>query len=229
MSIIKCSECGKEISDKSVSCVSCGAPIRQKGKKSGCAKSGCLVIVAFLFIAILVPNIVRRSEGSVTEEKTAKTVKTIEAPAVSEPFWTAKYFVDEFGTKLNEKYTGNTRRVIGSFSNTATQNSPLGVDFIITNQNFSIKLYEYNRNVPVKFSIEKEYTMNIACDGKRKDGLRGELVGDRVMFSASQMFYITEFLVTNKAVKFYLTNNRITSEEYKFEIPDNNKFTENLP
>lgn len=33
MALIKCPECGKEISDKSKSCIHCGYPIQQQGKK----------------------------------------------------------------------------------------------------------------------------------------------------------------------------------------------------
>ena len=34
MALIKCSECGKEISDKAVSCPKCGNPINEKKEKT---------------------------------------------------------------------------------------------------------------------------------------------------------------------------------------------------
>lgn len=33
MALIKCSECGKEISDKAKVCMNCGCPIRKEKKK----------------------------------------------------------------------------------------------------------------------------------------------------------------------------------------------------
>lgn len=38
MAIIECSECGKEISDKSRSCIHCGNPIERKIKCKECGK-----------------------------------------------------------------------------------------------------------------------------------------------------------------------------------------------
>jgi predicted amidophosphoribosyltransferase len=60
MALIKCEECGKEISQKAKTCPSCGAPVKSIGNaladlqkaSSGC--SGCLGVaglVALFFVA----------------------------------------------------------------------------------------------------------------------------------------------------------------------------------
>jgi|GEM_PF-2598616 len=57
MSIIKCKECGKEISSKAKICPNCGAPFKKK--------SGCLIItiilVLFLFFLLIVGTISNRN------------------------------------------------------------------------------------------------------------------------------------------------------------------------
>lgn len=51
MALIKCPECGKEISDKASSCPNCGVGIRKNSKKKIGIISG--VIIAFILLAIL--------------------------------------------------------------------------------------------------------------------------------------------------------------------------------
>ena len=48
MALVKCEECGKEISTKAKKCPNCGAPQKKK-KKYGC---GTLILVAFLALII---------------------------------------------------------------------------------------------------------------------------------------------------------------------------------
>lgn len=40
MALIRCEECGKEISDKSIKCVHCGCPINNEENKSVCSECG---------------------------------------------------------------------------------------------------------------------------------------------------------------------------------------------
>ena len=59
MALIKCSECGKEISDKATTCPNCGCPVLhnnlptqslQKTSKQGNKKHGCLIPMLVIFI-----------------------------------------------------------------------------------------------------------------------------------------------------------------------------------
>ncbi|VEI21859.1 Uncharacterised protein [Serratia plymuthica] len=50
MALIKCGECGKEISDKAKACPACGAPIKEKQTVSQLISAVLVVIVAGFFI-----------------------------------------------------------------------------------------------------------------------------------------------------------------------------------
>lgn len=43
MALIKCTECGREVSDKAASCPGCGAPINNTFKKKYCKHCGSLI------------------------------------------------------------------------------------------------------------------------------------------------------------------------------------------
>jgi len=53
MSLIKCSECGKEISDKSKQCVSCGAPIKMVQTKNKVLHFIPIISSIILFLLLL--------------------------------------------------------------------------------------------------------------------------------------------------------------------------------
>lgn len=50
MALIKCAECGKEISDKASACMNCGCPIEKEKKKIRIIKSGGLALRCSVFI-----------------------------------------------------------------------------------------------------------------------------------------------------------------------------------
>lgn len=54
MALIKCSECGKEISDRASSCPNCGCPIDNVSKKRINKKIIIVFLVAILFICIFI-------------------------------------------------------------------------------------------------------------------------------------------------------------------------------
>lgn len=65
--------------------------------------------------------------------------------------WTVKHYVDDFGAPTKAGYVSNTELIAGTFSNTATQNSPLLVRLLIDkNLDAGIQLYEYAHANPVK-------------------------------------------------------------------------------
>ena len=51
MALIKCPECGKEVSSGAESCPNCGHPISKKGKKK--KKGSCLSVILFIIIAFV--------------------------------------------------------------------------------------------------------------------------------------------------------------------------------
>lgn len=50
MALIKCKECGKEISDKATACIHCGCPIEKEKKKVIIVKNGGLALRCSVFI-----------------------------------------------------------------------------------------------------------------------------------------------------------------------------------
>lgn len=57
MSMIKCPECGKEVSDKAYACPSCGSPVSPKTeptpKKEGKKLTVIVIVILIIFISIV--------------------------------------------------------------------------------------------------------------------------------------------------------------------------------
>lgn len=111
MSLIKCSECGKKISDKAEKCVNCGTPISEMSKKSVEAdeelnglrsyikrdsklKKIFLVVLIFLVVGIVLSNVI-------------KTIKENNEMSESEKRWMEEskgYFnIGDYSIKMDGK------------------------------------------------------------------------------------------------------------------------------
>ena len=64
--------------------------------------------------------------------------------------WTVQTYIDKFGDDTKEKYLTNLSRFKGAFSNSATENSDLGVKSLIEPKKVSFELYEYDGRNPYK-------------------------------------------------------------------------------
>ena len=63
-----------------------------------------------------------------------------------EPIWKEMYFTDEFGATTNQKYVYTD--LFGSFSNSATTNSPLRVRMVVSKDStIEVALYEYGSHM----------------------------------------------------------------------------------
>lgn len=71
MALVKCSECGKEVSDKAGSCPGCGAPIALGAVTPPKKKTGCLTWMVGGFLALIVIGMVMGGleESKETEER----------------------------------------------------------------------------------------------------------------------------------------------------------------
>lgn len=56
MALVKCKECGAEVSTKAASCPNCGGPIKPKAKV-GCLGAIGLIVVAFILAAVITESI----------------------------------------------------------------------------------------------------------------------------------------------------------------------------
>jgi hypothetical protein len=67
MALIKCRECGTEISNKAAACVKCGAPLKVKGK------TGCLPVLAGLLVLGFVIGVISNHSPSHSDKSEPKT------------------------------------------------------------------------------------------------------------------------------------------------------------
>jgi hypothetical protein len=113
------------------------------------------------------------------EEKERKRLENINNTGI----WAIGNYVDNFGEQTKDRYITNKESIIGSFSNTATQNSALKVKLLISNSaNISIQLYEYAGNNPVKALTSERYFVGIKDSEGNKDVLISENNSDRLSF-----------------------------------------------
>lgn len=133
--------------------------------------------------------------------------------------WSVRHYVDEFGEPTKQGYITNTSSIKGTFSNTATQNSALNVDFLITNSSkVSIQLYEYAGNNPVKAYSSESYRILI----QDKDGKRLKLTAtnysDRLSFDKTASRQVHNVLMKGGSIKFKIYETDTPTTEYDFTI-----------
>lgn len=135
--------------------------------------------------------------------------------------WSVKYYVDDFGEPTKTGYITNTTYIKGKFSNTATQNSELNVDFLInSSSNISIMLYEYARSNPVKStaSMWDSYQVLIQDkDGKRHE-LKARNSSDRLKFDKKDSRIIHKSLMKGGTLKFKISEIGRWTTQYNFII-----------
>lgn len=133
--------------------------------------------------------------------------------------WSVNHYVDEFGEPTKQAYITNTSSIMGTFSNSATQNSALKVDFLITNSSkISFQLYEYAGNNPVKAYSADSYRVQI----QDKDGNRLKLTAtnyaDRLTFDRSSSIKVHNVFMKGGSVKFNIYEIETPTTEYNFTI-----------
>lgn len=253
MPLINCPECDKEISDAAPACPNCGHPLKQppihnikrstddvseKGRSVGLLlgigitfipyifswftlRKGYSITaraISFIWLAVVVIMINSNSDSTASSSNANPTNAAIGQ------FWVKGGYVDEFKNKTGETYIKNSKRINGRFSNTATENSRLGVDLLINSNSIDIKLYEYNRDVPVKSSRTKTYYLAFLFDGKKYTHT-GVLIDDRIEFDGEAFFDIMNALKSNSEIKFNVIEGDRTTTSYYFEIPPNTNLT----
>lgn len=138
--------------------------------------------------------------------------------------WEIGYFVDSFGEPTNDKYIKIKRPIYGTFSNSATQNSDLGVRFIISGKNsIYIMLYEYNRSNPVKGYRDKYRVLVKDCDGEKYNLSASSYDSDRLSFDVHA--YDSDYNKSNDAERMF--DILLKGGEIKFKIIDTDRSTTN--
>ena len=167
-------------------------------------------------------QLMKSSTGSLNDEDS-----TVTPVPASDSIWKIKYYIDEFQEPTDDAYISTIEPLEGSFSNSATTNSPLFVWFVIDDDNVGIKLVEYSDSV-VKGYYRKGHPFNITIqyDGQ-KEQMTGTLYdgGDRVCVDDEYSDSFREALRTGKEIKLYLKNTT-DSSSYLFTVPATNGFAE---
>lgn len=99
MALVKCKECGSEISTKAESCPKCGAKIKKKGM--GCGSLLVIVILAFIVIAMITPSTPTSTSSSAGEA--APSTAPAPREVVSNSSWDASVRQVEHYLKSNLK------------------------------------------------------------------------------------------------------------------------------
>lgn len=155
------------------------------------------IVVAFIILAVFgfiisIGNSSKNtasSEVEATKSSEEPTFVTIDSPQKS--VWRYGYFVDEFGDVTQEEYLV-TSNFYGSFSNSATNNSSLKWNFLVTRDYVAFILYEYDKyQVKGYSSLPTSYQVNIKKEDETVVSFKAKNANDRIKISNSndyQMF-----------------------------------------
>ena len=133
--------------------------------------------------------------------------------------WEVANYVDEFGDPTKKSYLYKNI-YDGKFSNSATTNSELRVDFLVEKDEVNIQLYEYGSKL-VKLGIGG-YRVSIKYDGKVETFNNIELSGDRLVIKNHNAKKLLNIFKEYDNVKFYIDG--YYSTEYNFTLKDNSGF-----
>ena len=143
-----------------------------------------------------------------------------EAGVRTTSIWKVKHYSDQFGEATKQGFIGNEQPIQGTFSNSATQDSPLLVQLLIDpNMDASIKLYEYAGNNPVKKYGSEEYDVNV----KDKDGKAYHLTGtnyesDRLTLDKSSSKKLHAALLKGGKLQMVIRESETSTTVYGFFI-----------
>ncbi len=188
-------------------------------------KKTFLLIIAFLSIMITsaVYYLYITNSSVVAENKELplneqeKSFDTQENPF---GIWETAHYVDEFDEETEYQYVRNADKIIGEFSNSATEGSALAVRLLIDNPfDISILLYEYAGRNPVKRG-RGTYSISIQDKDGKRCHIEAYNSSDRLTLRADKANTLYEALSKGGNVKFVISNLDYASSVYKFTIPN---------
>ena len=154
--------------------------------------------------------------------------------------WKVSYLVDEFGDSTTDKYVTTEKYLWGKFSNSATDNSKLKVQFVITKTgesfNIGIDLYEYG-SLKVK-ALSYDHPTSYSIRIKHNDTPNNkfwcaENEGDRMYVEDCPYYYknneeikkiaqdektFLNYLAKDGKLKISITEISGNPSKYKFEL-----------
>lgn len=140
--------------------------------------------------------------------------------------WELNYYVDQFDMPTNDAYISNDKYFIGTFSNSATNDSLLKVLFIVDKDGISFILYEYGSNIVKNpsYGDPKWYNITMRTATETKE-LRTGWLGrgnDRIFFDQGNYSTIINALKAGGEIKFLVVEEDNTTTSYLFTIDSSN-------
>lgn len=169
----------------------------------------------------------KKKAAEAEEKRKAKEIARKEKEAQNTGIWRIRHFVDEFGEDTDEAYMTNSSSFIGTFSNSATENSELLVDLIIRSDNSikgkhyprtSIQLYEYGGNNPVKAYGKDTYSVRVKDAEGKVYSLRAANFSDRLIITYDDAPKLHSALMKGGKILFSINENDAPTS-YQFSIP----------
>lgn len=195
-------------------------------------------IICGIVILLIASSYLSGDNDNILEEKELEEVERKEAEANEKErirlaninntgMWVLGYYVDMFGEPTGDRYITNRDLISGTFSNTATQNSELNVEILITNKkNMAIILYEYAMNNPVKTNTLIVYTIYVKDNEGNILELEGRNSIDKIHISPWFSLQLHDLLIKGGSLAFRIIDNERTTSNYIFKI-QNADFYEN--
>jgi len=189
---------------------------------------GAFISIGIVLVAVVITYFVLK-ESSEKETKISNEV-TIEkkeenlenAPLENDNLgiWKIKYFVDDFGEATKEGYIVTS--ITGTFSNSITRNSNLGVVLFITNEEtIYMRLYEYDGNSPKVLQSETSYKVLVKDSKEEVHTLYALHDYDELFFGSAESKKLYNILVKGGTIKFNIVasnNFESRAAEYNFTI-----------
>lgn len=142
------------------------------------------------------------------------------AGAAATSMWKVRHYVNDFGDATKKGYIANEMPIVGTFSNSATQDSPLLVRLMFDKDlSINIHLYEYAGNNPVKAYGSDAYSVKV----KDKDGKAYRLHGtnyasDRLTLDKSSAKQLHVALLKGGKVQFVINEDDTPTTNYAFAL-----------
>lgn len=134
--------------------------------------------------------------------------------------WEISYYTDDFGQPSKDKVLTNSSWISGRFSNSATQDSNLNVNFLIDSyKDIHIKLYEYAGNNPVKTYGTDRYRIRIK-HGEQVSDMTGVNYSDRIRLDEAGAIKLHNVFKKGGSVSFSIVEIGSPTNVYSFTITE---------
>lgn len=173
------------------------------------------------FVVLL--NDIKKEELAEKQRKEAEEKERIRLENLNNTgVWDVTFFVDDFGEPTKNGFITNGNYFRGKFSNTATTDSKLNVDFVNKSSNsICIRLYEYAGKNPVKSYRQDSYRVLIQDnEGNRSEYRAVNNTEDRMCFNRASSNKIHKILMKGGEIKFKIFDIETPTTKYDFTIEE---------